>query len=625
MNYLQTYLNYINAKNPAFAKSIKKTASEIGTKYLENFDFNSHQMGLLFGNVQSGKTGHVFGIMSKAVELGFQFFLMLTTDITDLQKQTFERAKRDLEDNNDFIVCGEKDEQKFRNHGNHPVVVVLKKNSRILHEWANKFKNMGDLKGNPLFIIDDEADAASLNTRINVHSKDINKQYSAINKYLRQINELSQSSIYLQMTGTPQSLILQSIDSGWKPMFIYYFAPGSGYLGGNFFFPNTDEAPDFVRFVDDDTDEETVHKVIIRHLVVSAQLFLSGETVSNCLIHPSVKQDVHKEVKNQFEKEFAQIAFNHAKREFQDELKREYDSIHPRKSKKQNFSAVKDKVLEMLEQHEYKITMLNSSSSDTADECKTGCNFVIGGNSLGRGVTFSELNTFYYTRSSKTPQADTMWQQSRIFGYDRDAGLVSLFIPRELYGLFAQINDTNDLIIKQVEKGETPVISYSEGLKPTRLSVVDKSQLQVVAGGQNYFPANPQNNTYEQISDLVNKFGDHDEPTEVPIGLLIEILKHFKTDQNFKLSSYISMMESAFNKDSLAKGRLFVRRNRNITFGKRALLSPNDWKTTNAFTSSFVLTLYQINGHDPSLKWPKKEDLWVPNIKLPGKNNFYII
>ena len=39
----------------------------------------------------------------------------------------------------------------------------------------------------------------------------------------------------MEVTGTPQSILLQTIRSGWKPYFIYYFRPGKGYLGGNFF------------------------------------------------------------------------------------------------------------------------------------------------------------------------------------------------------------------------------------------------------------------------------------------------------------------------------------------------------------------------------------------------------
>lgn len=80
------------------------------------------------------------------------------------------------------------------------------------------------LLGNPLFIIDDEADAASLNTKVN------QGDVSSINKFLQEIIGTAQSSIYLQMTGTPQSLLLQSSTSGWHPLFVDYFEPGKSIL-----------------------------------------------------------------------------------------------------------------------------------------------------------------------------------------------------------------------------------------------------------------------------------------------------------------------------------------------------------------------------------------------------------
>ena len=70
----------------------------------------------------------------------------------------------------------------------------------------------------------------------------------------------------------------------------------------------------------------------------------------------------------------------------------------------------------------------------------------------------------------------------------------------------------------------------------------------------------------------------------------------------------------------MASGHILVRRNRDVTLGNRALLSPNDWKETNQFQDEFVLTLYQVFGEKNNGR-----SVWVPNIKLPMKKNFYII
>ncbi len=97
MKYLDTYLDKIIGRgNDQLAESIRKTAEDVGNTHIKNFSFISHEIGLLFGNVQSGKTGQVFGILCKAADLGFPAFLLLTTDNVALQEQTLDRVKSDL-------------------------------------------------------------------------------------------------------------------------------------------------------------------------------------------------------------------------------------------------------------------------------------------------------------------------------------------------------------------------------------------------------------------------------------------------------------------------------------------------------------------------------------------------
>ena len=123
MQYLKSYLKTIKERgNPKLAESIAKTADEVGNQYIKNFTFCSHEIGLLFGNVQSGKTGQMFGIMCKAADLGFPVFLLLTTDNVVLQQQTLDRVKADL---TGFCVCGENDSGLFiRNSLMEPVIIV---------------------------------------------------------------------------------------------------------------------------------------------------------------------------------------------------------------------------------------------------------------------------------------------------------------------------------------------------------------------------------------------------------------------------------------------------------------------------------------------------------------------
>lgn len=107
MRYLENYINSIRDKgNSALADAISKTADDIVPKYISNFSYREHVVSLLVGDVQSGKTSHMFGLMSAAADNGFCIFVLLTTDNTLLQQQTFKRAERDLPD---FCVCDEND------------------------------------------------------------------------------------------------------------------------------------------------------------------------------------------------------------------------------------------------------------------------------------------------------------------------------------------------------------------------------------------------------------------------------------------------------------------------------------------------------------------------------------
>ncbi len=609
MKYLETYLNKIVSRgNVQLAESISKTAEEVGNAHIKNFSFVSHEIGLLFGNIQSGKTGQVFGILCKAADLGFPAFVLLTTDNIVLHQQTLDRVKSDLEG---FCICGENDSGLFiDNCLKDPVIVVLKKNTRILRLWANVFSTTGFMKGNPLFIIDDEADAASLNTLVN------KKRQSSINKHLDTIKNGSSSSLYLQVTGTPQSIFLQTMASGWHPLFTHYFKPGKGYLGGDFFFPKSGN-PESVTYVDRMKTPE--RGVVLRHLLVSAQMLSSGETVCNCLVHPSARQAAHQSFADSISKELAWCSDNLTE-DFATELKKLYALLNPAKSEKKPFSEILAYAQRIIKNNEPKIIVMNGKTDVDSDEYSLGCNFIVGGNTLGRGVTFPRLQTIYYTRSAKKPQADTMWQHSRMFGYDRDPGMMMVFIDERLYKLFADINATNNAIISQVEQGIDDVkIYYPEGLNPTRKNVLDTDHVAAISGGTNYYPFSPDNNTIEDITKLLKPFSEDEPYYQVSLRIMKEILGHVVASPDFKLPSFTAIIDTMLAEAPTTQGILIVRRGRDVAQGTGALLSPNDWQLGGSFPRKVVLTMYQVTG---TKGWGGKQ-LWVPNIKLPDGSVYY--
>lgn len=609
MQYLKTYLQKIKDRgNEKLAESISKTAEDIGNQHIRNFSFTSHEIGLLFGNVQSGKTGQMFGVMSKAADLGFPAFILLTTDNVVLQQQTLDRVRDDLEG---FCICGENDSGLFiENSLVKPAIVVLKKNARMLRLWANVFNSTGFMKGNPLFIVDDEADAASLNTLVNRNSQ------SSINRYLDSIKNGASSSLYLQVTGTPQAILLQTLASGWHPYFTYYFHPGDAYLGGDFFFP-TSGKPECIDFLE--AIKRPTRSVVLRHLAVSAQILASNGKVSNCLIHPSVRQAVHQRFANDVIKEL-NWCIEHISDEFITELQTHYDALDPDKSEKLSFDVIYKTAKSLMENKSIKILVMNGKTDVESPEYATGCNFIIGGNTLGRGVTFPGLQTIYYTRTSKKPQADTMWQHSRMFGYDRDPGMMKIFIDEQLYKLFADINATNNAIIAQVEQGIDNIkIYYPVGLNPTRKNVLDNKRVNILSGGTNYYPFYPDNDSIEDISKLLETFHDDEPYYQVNLRLIKKILSHIIASPDFKIDAFLSIIDTLLSEQPAGQGILIVRRERNVAQGTGALLSPNDWKLGGTFLNKVVLTMYQVTG---TKGWGEKA-LWVPNIKLPHDTMYY--
>lgn len=621
--YLKNYRTRIaQSGNTALSEAIQKTVDDVVPKYISTFSYRDHVVGLLVGDVQSGKTSHMFGLMTAAADEGFGIFVLLTTDNILLQQQTFKRAERDL---CDFCVCDENDYLKFcANNMKKPAVIVLKKNGRILRQWKNNFASTQFVAGNPLFIVDDEADAASLNTQVNK-----NRQ-STINKCLDEIKRTTSSSVYLQVTGTPQSILLQSIKSGWKPYFIYYFRPGNGYMGGNFFFEDpemkhivlTDNTESRELLDDDEFPENGLKTALIMHLISAAHIMINGGKVCNFLIHPSFKTSEHSKFAEKIGNYLNELSSAYDENETANAMKAVYDILQSTKPDLEPFEKIRAFIWEQMQNDQVNILILNSIVSyEENTQYETGNNIVIGGNSLGRGVTFPQLQTIYYCRVSKNPQADTMWQHARMFGYDRDPGLLRVFMPPKLYKLFSDINRTNNSIISQIENAGNGVdikVYYPTGLRPTRKNVLDNKIVGMYTGGVNYFPFYPTNKSIDDLDELLKGFEDGEY--FVSLRIVVKLLEEIGSEcDDWNAKAFIGFVNTFIADNPLSQGTLIVRRNRDIAKGTGTMLSPNDRALGDTYKDTVVLTMYKVTGN----KGWEGQQIWMPNIKLPGDVTYY--
>ncbi len=624
--YLENYLAHIaKNRNQSLANAIKKTAEDIVPQYISNFSFKEHVVSLLVGDVQSGKTSHMFGLMCAAADEGFPIFILLTTDNIILQQQTFHRAENDLAD---FCICDETEYLKFsQNQLRKPVVIVLKKNGSVLKQWKNNLASSHLCIGNPLFIIDDEADAASLNTLVN------KQQQSRINKSLEEIKKTSSSSIYLEVTGTPQANLLQTQQSGWKPYFIYYFQPGEKYIGGNGIFNSQSHIVEFTDneegkdiLLDDEFPENGLLRAVLTHLITSAQVFLTGGNVCNFLVHPSVRVNDHKAFSEKIGCYLNELSQSIDDDITIDALKNAYANLNESKKTLLSFADLYDFIKNKIQDDDgIKILTLNSKVSlEDNIQYNDGINIIVGGNSLGRGVTFPCLQTIYYCRVAKNPQADTMWQHARMFGYDRDPDMMRIFMPPKLYKLFVDINTTNNSIINQIQKRKNfddIKISYPQKLRPTRKNVLDNKALATFCGGVNYFPFAPKNKDIAVLDAMLEKFDGSDSYT-VSLKFIISLLEQVENgEEDWSAQAFIGFLNSIVADNPLSQAKLIVRRERNIAEGTGTLLSENDRQLGDSFTDVTVLTMYKVTGQKG---WDGNK-IWIPNIKLPFDRIYYSV
>lgn len=627
--YINDYLSTI--KNAEQIESVRKTSTDVYGNISSQIINRTQVNGLLLGQVQSGKTAQMLGVISKMADEGYRVFILLTTDNVDLHRQTYNRVKQSLPS---FSILSERDEIEFAKVKLYkPLVVVLKKNSSVLRKWKNTLVNSGICHGLHLVILDDEADNASLNTLVNKN------RVSTINKHLQAIKDTSTKTVFIEVTATPQALLLQSGNSNWRPDFVNYFEPGRSYLGGDFFYSEpksfcarfTEEYElDEVVSDDDIVCPKGLRDSTAAFLVNCAFKKLHGETNCNFLIHPSSRIYIH----NRFAKtiqDYLNLLQNSTDDPgFNDLIYEAWKDLQSTKPDLDHFDDIKAAVIEILDGTEIFVFALNSQSTVIRDannpdalDLSKGFNIIVGGNTLGRGITFPNLQIVYYCRTSNNPQADTFWQHSRVFGYDRVAELVRIFIPPHLYQLFARLNRANSILIKEILSGmDNLQIIYPKGISPTRKNVVDNKSVNVVFGGVNIFESFPIGINTETINGIISSYAEEEsvivEPDE--IVRLLELTPS-ESAEDFDTQKYIACVKSLMQSRPKVKTRLIVRIDRDIAKGTGTLLSPNDRELGDRFQNDIVLTMYRLIG-SVNKGW-KGVPFWIPNIKFPDNCVFY--
>src|SRR5260370_8569052 len=151
--------------NAEEVKDISETAKEVADKWVHPLGGGKEERkGLIYGLVQSGKTGVLTVTGAIGADEGYRTVLILTSDNDPLYEQTLGRireafpgmgilGKADIKDGASFL-------QRIRSG---TCAIVMTKNAGHLGTLIENLKK-GRVRGLSSLIIDDEADQASLNT-----------------------------------------------------------------------------------------------------------------------------------------------------------------------------------------------------------------------------------------------------------------------------------------------------------------------------------------------------------------------------------------------------------------------------------------------------------------------------
>lgn len=599
--------------------------------------------GLLYGLIQSGKTSIITVAAGLAADNGFQCIVILTSDIDLLYEQTLERVKKALRG---LAVLGKqdwRDADRFNGHlRTPPFVVVCSKNSNKLNSLLESFRNAraGNLSA---LIIDDEADQASLNTYTNKGTG----QISRINNVISNLRDFFRVNTYLQVTATPQALFLQRPEHSYRPSFTVLSSPGSGYVGGEAFFGATGE---LLRTVDlhevesmRATHQPAPTGVIPSGLRQALLVFFVGATIKIIqdpvgeqgyafLCHVSVNRIDHEHIVtllDRFKEQVINILRNSSSRQYAgliSELQTAYDDLARAQQGLPPFQEVVDKLRFYV--HGVNIKLINAASNEEI-KLDSVYNIFVGGNKLGRGVTIKNLLVSYYGRNPKRPNADTVLQHARMYGYrQHNLGLTRLFLPDNLADHFRLIhqmeNALRDLVSKYPE-GKFEGIYISNPLKATRSNVLDPNSIGIYVAGASYNPAYPlrtaamQRNT-EWIDNQLSSFTGGEPGQETTIDRIIELIERCQADPESRIELWnIKTLKSALEKIKTIHGNkayLVVRKNRNLNARRRETqgildsgeddLAPRDAPT---------LFMYRQNANNRA-----EIAIWWPQLRFPEGN-----
>lgn len=523
--YWGRYRKLLNLKG--LPKSVIDATDEVTDRVLDRLGNPRNlspwsRRGMVVGHVQSGKTANYTGLICKAADAGYRLIVVIAGIHNNLRNQTQVRidegfigrdtgrlAHANKAQRQKIIGVGQFDQREFPvsltntlrdfnkatattntsqiGQYNVPVVLVIKKNSSTLKnllEWLKEHSvHQGtQMVSQPMLLIDDEADNASINT---AYARD---EVTRINGQIRELLSLFHRSCYVGYTATPFANIFIDPDTDdetlKQDLFPRHFIIGldapSNYFGAQKVFLDARER--HVRLIDDNEDILPMkHKidhpvdVLPESLVRAVRAFIVARAIRNgrgqqaahasMLINASRFTDVQGRLRSRVadvvDRMRNAVAVDGAKGKAA--LRNpEIAALHAvweaefAEAEGADWPTVQARLHEALVAA--RVVEVNASKrSQPLDYDQGGEHGVtviaVGGFSLSRGLTLEGLTISYFLRNSM--MYDTLMQMGRWFGYRPGyEDLCRIWIPADGVGWYAHIHEAMDDLQTQLKRME---------------------------------------------------------------------------------------------------------------------------------------------------------------------------
>lgn len=459
---------------------------------------------LLVGKVQSGKTSNLELFTALAFDNGFNLVIIYGGYDNTLLNQTTTRFKKTFDIPNDTsysddtpVVFSSDDSAQILTiddeiiedllDANKPIFLISMKRPAAMNK-VNDLLARIDKTNIKAFIIDDEGDQASLNTKKN-KEVDASATYSSIVSMKNHLND----PLYLSVTATPQALIFLDEYSRLRPDSIRLIEPSNGYCGADAYHLYDSGA---IELIDDEDQQELSDGILteslknaIRHYIIaSAIMFNRGKKSSEMIIHSHRNVNNHSTIYRMVDA-FIQSFKDQVQFDDQEGLeitKGEYIKAYltyfdSAVRQLYDFNSLWNIICHKIICRVYLILKNSTGQITQANENLRKYKIYIGGDLLQRGVTFPNLVTTYFSRWAKdSGNMDTNLQRARWFGYrEKWIDLCKIFTSETIAREFTNLSEIETDLWEQfysIQSGEMQIdeiLIHADNTKqkPTRKNV----------------------------------------------------------------------------------------------------------------------------------------------------------